>query len=128
MLVVVVALRRGGEVEDPHERSPRSVPAAAAADAAAEIEQLVRAGQKIAAIRRYRALHGVGLAEAKKAIELLIFGGAGSDPADIEGAIDRALLEGRKIAAIKLFRQAHGTDLLTAKKAIERRLRATRSS
>jgi len=35
----------------------------------ADVERLVRAGQRIAAIRCYREIHHVGLAEAKKAID-----------------------------------------------------------
>lgn len=35
----------------------------------AEIDGLLRAGQKIAAIKRYRALHGVDLKTAKDAID-----------------------------------------------------------
>jgi ribosomal protein L7/L12 len=33
------------------------------------IDELLRAGQKIEAIKAYRALHGVGLKEAKDAID-----------------------------------------------------------
>ncbi len=35
----------------------------------ADVERLVRAGQRISAIRVYREIHHVGLAEAKKAID-----------------------------------------------------------
>ncbi|MGC9941969.1 MAG: hypothetical protein ABSE48_09045 [Verrucomicrobiota bacterium] len=35
----------------------------------ADVERLARAGHKIAAIRCYREIHNVGLAEAKKAVE-----------------------------------------------------------
>jgi ribosomal protein L7/L12 len=35
----------------------------------ADVERLVRAGQRILAIRCYRELHHVGLVEAKKAID-----------------------------------------------------------
>ena len=35
----------------------------------ADVERLVRAGERIAAIRCYREIHHVGLAEAKKAID-----------------------------------------------------------
>ena len=34
-----------------------------------DVEQLVRAGQRILAIRCYREIHHVGLAEAKRAID-----------------------------------------------------------
>ena len=39
----------------------------------ADVERLVRAGERIAAIRVYREIHHVGLAEAKKAIDDLHF-------------------------------------------------------
>ena len=39
----------------------------------ADVERLVRAGQRIWAIRVYREIHHVGLAEAKKAIDNLHF-------------------------------------------------------
>jgi hypothetical protein len=35
----------------------------------ADVERLVRAGERIAAIRVYREIHHVGLAEAKKAVD-----------------------------------------------------------
>jgi ribosomal protein L7/L12 len=35
----------------------------------AELEQLIRTGQTIAAIRRYREIHNVGLAEAKQVVD-----------------------------------------------------------
>ena len=35
----------------------------------ADVERLVRSGQRILAIRCYREIHHVGLAEAKKAID-----------------------------------------------------------
>ena len=48
--------------------------AVAHAQELAEITRLVRAGQKIAAIKLYRATFGVGLAEAKAAVEQLASG------------------------------------------------------
>jgi ribosomal protein L7/L12 len=35
----------------------------------ADVERLVRAGERLAAIRVYREIHHVGLAEAKKAVD-----------------------------------------------------------
>jgi ribosomal protein L7/L12 len=52
-----VALRRSG-----------LMPAAGQATMA-DVERLAQAGEKIAAIRCYREIHNVGLAEAKKAVE-----------------------------------------------------------
>jgi phosphodiesterase/alkaline phosphatase D-like protein len=39
--------------------------------ASPDVEALVRDGRKIDAIKRYRKLHGVGLKEAKDAVEAL---------------------------------------------------------
>ena len=36
-----------------------------------EVEALLRGGQKIEAIRRYREMHGVGLKEAKDAVDAI---------------------------------------------------------
>jgi hypothetical protein len=36
-----------------------------------DVESLIHSGRKIDAIRRYRELHGVGLKEAKEAVEAL---------------------------------------------------------
>lgn len=48
-----------------------------ALEAGAEITQLIRAGRKLEAIKRFRELHGVGLKEAKHAVEMI----ARADPA-----------------------------------------------
>jgi ribosomal protein L7/L12 len=46
-------------------------PGAAPADSADRIRELAASGSKIEAIKLYRAAHGVGLAEAKAAVEAL---------------------------------------------------------
>jgi hypothetical protein len=54
--------------EDDADRRSGVLPAAGTATMA-DVERLVRAGENIAAIRVYREIHHVGLAEAKKAID-----------------------------------------------------------
>jgi ribosomal protein L7/L12 len=97
-----------------------------------EVARLVQAGQKIEAIKLYRTLTGVGLKEAKDAIEQLEAGqvvsvgqlivqqwtsGAGEPPDPAE--IRRLLLAGKKIEAVKLYRQQTGLGLKEAKDAVE---------
>ncbi|CAN5444404.1 hypothetical protein BH10ACT1_BH10ACT1_15570 [soil metagenome] len=49
--------------------SPGPGAAAAAGDPMADVVTLVRSGKKIEAIKRYREIYGVGLKEAKQAVE-----------------------------------------------------------
>ena len=61
---------RGARVEHSDASSaPKLPPQAAAADA--ELQQLLRSNQKLAAIKRYRRLTGCGLRDAREAIEQL---------------------------------------------------------
>jgi ribosomal protein L7/L12 len=108
-----------------------------------EILRLLTTKQKIAAIKRYREMTGVGLREAKAAVEqmereLLMgsqsvigaqpFTGVAGDIVDLEESaaalflaeIQQLLLAGNKIAAIKLYREKTGASLREAKDAIER--------
>jgi ribosomal protein L7/L12 len=92
------------------------------AEFAAEILALLAEGQKIEAIKRYRERTGAGLAEAKKAVELLEGQGAvARQPLDppVEQEIVALLEQGRKIQAIKLYREHTGTGLKEAKQAVE---------
>jgi kynurenine formamidase/ribosomal protein L7/L12 len=88
-----------------------------------ELRALLAAGRKIEAIKRYRIATGVGLADAKNAVEALE--GAGSlpprEPADssFEGKILSLMKQGQKIAAIKLYREKTGVGLKEAKDFIE---------
>lgn len=95
----------------------------------AELTSLIDNGQKIEAIQKYRERTGVGLAEAKSAIEQIgdRLGGAGqplnnrsdvpSDSAD--GEVLDLMRSGQKIAAIKRYRETHGGGLKEAKEAVE---------
>jgi ribosomal protein L7/L12 len=86
---------------------------------------LIRQGRKIEAIRVYRAQTGVGLAEAKAAVEAIERVGspppAREDPApdDVDADLWELLKKGQKIAAIRLYRQRTGIGLAEAKAAVE---------
>lgn len=89
----------------------------------AEVDRLVRAGRKIEAIKVYRQLTGVGLKEAKDAVESGYYPSATPPPppaADMS-TVDAALRADRKIEAIKVYRELTGVGLKEAKDAVERR-------
>ena len=107
-----------------------------------EVLRLLTTKQKIAAIKRYREMTGVGLREAKAAVEQMerervmgpmpVVAGAvsamGGNDSGLQGSGDaevlmlevRALLQARKkIAAIKLYRERTGASLKQAKAVID---------
>ncbi len=100
------------------------------ATALAQVVALMQAGQKIEAIKLYRATFNAGLAEAKSAVEQLAAGqpvtvsvtrsaAAAPSPAD-DAAVIAWLQKGQKIQAIKLYREAHPEmGLKQAKDAVE---------
>jgi ribosomal protein L7/L12 len=80
-------------------------------------------GRKIEAIKVYRAHTGLGLAEAKAAVEA-IQAGASPPPlseigGDLEADLLRLLGQGEKIQAIKLYREQTGLGLAEAKRVVE---------
>ncbi len=90
-----------------------------------EIRRLLESGNKIEAIKRYREEAGVGLAEAKAAVESLQAGGAFTERAkpndpDLTNQIINLLKGSEKIEAIKLYRQRFHVGLREAKEAVER--------
>lgn len=100
------------------------IPEAAAASMAAELVTLIQTGQKIEAIKRYRQRTGVGLLEAKTAVERI---GAAPRPepeyrvesSPLETSVRRLLAEGKKIEAIKLYKERTRTGLKEAKSAVD---------
>ncbi len=66
VVALLVILSRRGERPDGGARGLRR---SGAAPSPAEIDALLRAGQKIEAIKMYRTLHGVDLKAAKDAVE-----------------------------------------------------------
>jgi ribosomal protein L7/L12 len=95
------------------------------------IRQLVQDGKKIDAIKFVREQTGLGLKEAKDAVEAIERGESpdlkpvaaaatthGVSGVDL-GAIDELLRQGQKIEAIKLYREQTGVGLKEAKDAVE---------
>ncbi len=98
----------------------------------AELKEFVRGGQKIQAIKLYRELFGVGLKEAKDAVEKLEAGqplvissltvsspSIATDQASRLAEVMHLLQAGNKIEAIKIFRETFGVGLKEAKDAVE---------
>lgn len=90
-----------------------------------EIRELLASGGKIAAIKRYREETGVGLAEAKAAVESLEAGGSITqqiqpENSDLTQQIVTLLGRGEKIEAVKLYRDRFRVGLKEAKEAVER--------
>lgn len=110
----------------------RSSPPASQAEGEAEVRRLIAAGDLIAAIKQYRTLTGVGLKEAKEAVEALAAGravpalpaGVRAVPvpvgAELEAEIRAMVKDGRLIEAIKRYREATGVGLSDAKAIVER--------
>ena len=89
-------------------------------------EQLLRAGRKIEAIKRYRELTGVGLKDAKEAVEAMESGRSTTLPPKSsllrqvnDSEIEQQIRSGHLIDAIKLYREKTGVGLKEAKDAVE---------
>jgi len=95
-----------------------------------ELDAALRSGQKIAAIKRYRELHGIGLKEAKDAVEAMLAGQPVEHPAPIaseptaqlQPELDRLIRAGQKIMAIKHHRTITNFGLKESKDAVEARM------
>ena len=93
----------------------------------ADLEQQVRSlldqGQKIAAVKLYKDQIGVGLAEAKGAVEAMQADAGPPSSADIGGDLEVELLRllgrGDKLEAVKLYKDQKGVALIEAKQAVE---------
>lgn len=90
----------------------------------AEIKGLLESGNKILAIKRYREETGVGLAEAKAALESLEAGGVFTKPVqtdapNVSSEIVTLLSHGEKIKAIQLYRQQFRVGLKEAKESVD---------
>lgn len=88
-----------------------------------EVLRLIRAGNKIGAIKLYREKTGVGLKEAKDAVEQGDFSGLHPIHVQPSGAPEEQALTllraGKKIEAIKLWRERTGKGLKDSKDAVE---------
>jgi ribosomal protein L7/L12 len=95
----------------------------------ADVLEQIRRGNKIEAIKAYRAKTGAGLAEAKAAVEAMQAGqpvavpqadwSQSGDNAGMLDEIQNALRRGNKIEAIKIYREMTGVGLKEAKDAVE---------
>ena len=88
-------------------------------------EEILKIAQanKIEAIKEYRALHGVGLRDAKDAVERMMNSQTDTILESDEEKLTRIenyLQSGNKIAAIKEYRALYGVGLKDAKEAVER--------
>jgi ribosomal protein L7/L12 len=94
-----------------------------------QINQLLQAGNKIEAIKIYRQATGVGLKEAKDAVEafergepLAVSGEPVAPPLPPQGLNEQVRLllqQDKKLDAIKLYREATGCGLKEARDAVE---------
>ena len=97
-------------------------------DQVQEIHDLIHQKQIIQAIKLYREVTGVGLAEAKDAIEEMAndeFSKPASGVRDydnpiLESRIKSLLARRRKIDAVKIYREEYGVGLKEAKNAVDR--------
>ncbi len=95
-----------------------------------DVVALAREGNLIAAIKLYRTRTGLGLAEAKAAVEAMMrepaprpSASANASRADdpvFQMKLDGLLRAGRKIEAIREYRQRNGCGLKDAKDAVDR--------
>jgi ribosomal protein L7/L12 len=90
-----------------------------------DLLSLIRRGQKIEAIERYREQTGAGLADAKAVVEAMERGEPpppgreAPAPDDVDSDLWELLKQGQKIAAIKRYRERTGCGLREAKEAVE---------
>ena len=95
-----------------------------------QIRELITQNNLIAAIKLYREATGVGLKEAKDAVEAIQRGESVRQPvtsfqpdtpgnALLEEQIKQLLARRQKIQAVKLYREAHNCGLKDAKDAVD---------
>lgn len=131
LVVVKLLLRRSsagpqdGTTSAPELNAPDRQERPASEDVKAQVARLIAANRKIEAIKVFREATGVGLKEAKDAIESGSFASGGGRAAGPDAdAVDldevRQLVErGNKLEAIKAYREATGVGLAEAKHAVE---------
>ncbi len=84
-----------------------------------EVQKLVQAGNKIAAIKLYRERTGAGLAEAKQAVESGEAAPATKVEPELEARLLTLLRESGKLEAIRLYRAEMRCDLKAAKELVD---------
>lgn len=93
-----------------------------------QIHEFIHNQQLIHAIRLYREVTGVGLAEAKEAVEAMArdefakpqMGTVDYDNPILEARIKSLLSKRQKIEAVKIYRDEYGVGLKEAKDAVDR--------
>jgi large subunit ribosomal protein L7/L12 len=92
-------------------------------DLESRVFSLMAQGQKIGAIKLYRETTGLGLKEAKEAVEAIERGArppsAEVEPGDLDDEVASLVQQGRKIEAIRVYRKRTGVGLKEAKDAVE---------
>ena len=100
--------------------SAKPVDVQPAAENDEDIKHLAVNGHKMTAIKEYRRLHGGSLADAKRAVEMMLRNEPVSeDTKDKISEIKRLVRRGEKIAAIKVYREHYGVGLKEAKESVE---------
>jgi len=97
-------------------------------DQVQKIHEYIHNQQLIHAIKLYREVTGVGLAEAKEAIEAMARGEAVKPPSGrmdydnpiLEAKIQSLLANRQKIEAVKIYREEYGIGLKEAKDAVDK--------
>jgi ribosomal protein L7/L12 len=94
-----------------------------------QIRELLAREQKIAAVKLYRELTGVGLKEAKDSVEAIQRGEPVYSPPStqptwgndlvLEDQIKQLLAKRQKIQAVKIYREAYNCGLKDAKDAVD---------
>lgn len=131
VVVLVLSARNQVTVMDVRPPPPEGV-VRAPASGEGPVADLLRAGRKLEAIKKYRELTGVGLKEAKDAVEALERGESVAMPVSTQAPTRAAatapasdpelrahLSEGRLIDAVKRYRELTGLGLKEAKDAVE---------
>jgi ribosomal protein L7/L12 len=123
--VLMLVSRLNGSIISYGFTQPVSIDPDAASDA--EVLDALAAGQKINAIKRYRGLTGVGLKEAKDAIEYLQMHPeaarkkkSSSGAAPVDAGIREMLRRGQKLEAIRAYQEFTGVSLSDARDEVER--------
>ena len=97
-------------------------------DQVQEIHKLLHERKVIQAVKLYREATGVGLAEAKSAVEEMARNEYTKPPDDVrdmdnpvlESRIKSLLSRNRKVDAVKIYREEYGVSLKQAKDAVDR--------
>ena len=89
-----------------------------------KVEQLVTEKKKVQAIKRYREQMGIGLKEAKEAVEHFELTGSWTvspkmSISDMKETMETLICDGKIIGAIKFYREQTGKSLPEAKDFVE---------